>query len=340
MREPPANLSDETLRACLRAHYGRAVDELTLLPLGHDSSAWVYRVRTAGGDYFLKVRTQLTNEPGLLVPRYLHDHGSARVVAPLPTDTGALWTTASGYALILYPFVAGTTGMERGMSERQWVDYGALLRQIHAAALPPDLTRLMRRESFTPVGTGVIRDLDTRIGVRDFGDAAADALATFWQARREDIRTLLERAEDLGRRLAQAALAFVLCHADIHTNNVLLDAGGQVWIVDWDETVLAPRERDLMFVVGGIIGGLVGPREEELFFQGYGAATVDPLALAYYRHAWAVGDIGEYAAQVFFRPDLGQGAKRAAVEGFMSLFLPGNIVPLAFASNDRATGLC
>jgi len=258
MREPPANLSDETLRACLRTHYGLAVDELTLLPLGHDSSAWVYRVRTAGGDYFLKVRTQLTNEPSLLVPRYLHDHGSARVVAPLPTDTGALWTTAGGYALILYPFVAGTTGMERGMSERQWVDYGALLRQIHAAALPPDLTRLMRRESFTPVGTGVIRDLDTRIGARDFGDPTADALTTFWQARREDIRTLLERAEDLGRRLAQAAPAFVLCHADIHTNNVLLDAGGQVWIVDWDETILAPRERDLMFVVGGIIGGAGG----------------------------------------------------------------------------------
>jgi len=80
----------------------------------------------------------------------------------------------------------------------------------------------------------------------------------------------------------------------------------------------------------------VGPREERLFFQGYGAATVDPLGLAYYRYAGAVEDIGAYAAQVFFRPDLGPGAKRAAVEGGMSLFLPGNIVALAFASGDRA----
>ena len=80
----------------------------------------------------------------------------------------------------------------------------------------------------------------------------------------------------------------------------------------------------------------MGPREERLFFQGYGAATVDPLGLAYYRYAGAVEDIGAYAAQVFFRPDLGPGAKRAAVEGGMSLFLPGNIVALAFASGDRA----
>ncbi len=333
MREPPAHLPDETLRACLRTHYGLAVDELTFLPLGHDSSAWVYRARTAGGVYFLKARTRVDNEPGLLVPRYLHDHG----IAPLPTIAGTLWTMADDYALILYPFIAGTTGMERGMSERQWVDYGALLRQIHATALPPDLMRLMRRESFAPAGTDVVRDLDMRIGAQAFDDPAARALATFWRERREDIRTLLRRAEDLGRRLAQAAPAFVLCHADIHTNNVLLDAGGQVWIVDWDETVLAPRERDLMFVVGGIIGGLVGPREEELFFQGYGAPTVDPLALAYYRYAWAVGDIGAWAEEVFFRPDLGPVTKRAAVEGFMSLFLPGNIVALAFASGDRAT---
>jgi spectinomycin phosphotransferase len=57
VREPPAELSDETLRACLRARYGLAVSELAFLPLGHDSSAWVYRVRTAeGGAYFLKVR--------------------------------------------------------------------------------------------------------------------------------------------------------------------------------------------------------------------------------------------------------------------------------------------
>jgi len=110
-----------------------------------------------------------------------------------------------------------------------------------------------------------------------------------------------------------------------------------VWIVDWDETVLAPRERDLMFVIGGIIGGLVGPRQEELFFQGYGETSVDPLALAYYRYARAVEDIGAYGEEVFFRPDLGPVSKRAAVEGCMSLFTPGSIVSLAFASDDWAT---
>jgi spectinomycin phosphotransferase len=119
---------------------------------------------------------------------------------------------------------------------------------------------------------------------------------------------------------------------------VLLDDGGQVWIVDWDETILAPKERDLMFVVGGGISvQLVGAREEELFFQGYGAATLDPLALAYYRYAWAVGDIGAFGVEVFFRPDLGRVTRQAAVELFMRLFEPGQIVALAFASPYPST---
>lgn len=335
MREPPVDLPDDALRASLIARYGLAVADLTFLPLGHDSSAWVYRVETAdGGSYFLKARRQRLNAPGLLVPRYLNDQGIAHVIAPLFTISQTLWTEVDGYALILYPFVAGSTGMDGGMTPSQWIAYGDMLRQIHATLLSPDLAQLMPRETFVPVGAGLVRDLEARIGGQTFADPASQTLATFWRARRTEIHTLAQRAEELGRRLAHRAPTFVLCHADIHTANVLLDADGQVWFVDWDETVLAPRERDLMFAVGGGIDErLVGPHEEELFLQGYGATTLDPLALAYYRYAWAVGDIGAFGAEVFFRPDLGRITRDAAVELFTSLFQPGQIVALAFAAN-------
>src|SRR3954449_3382743 len=103
MREPPVDLSDDTLGAALRTHYGLAVTTVTFLPLGHDSSAWVYRLRADDdASFFLKVRTSVTNAPSLLVPRYLHEHGVAQVIAPLPTATGALWAEVQGYALILY----------------------------------------------------------------------------------------------------------------------------------------------------------------------------------------------------------------------------------------------
>jgi spectinomycin phosphotransferase len=334
VREPPVNISDEQVCACICARYGLAVRGLDFLPIGQDSSAWVYRVRTPDdGAYFLKVRTRVTNEASLLVPRYLRDRGIAQVIAPLPTATGDLWSNAGAYALILYPFVAGRTGMARGMSEQQWIDFGALVRQIHATAVPSDLARVMQRDTLTPAWAGMVRRLDAHIGTRTFSDPAAQALATFWQTQRHEIRSLLQRAEELGPQVAGASPEFVLCHADLHTNNVLLDADSRVWIIDWDDTIVAPRERDLMFVVGGIIHGLVAPHEEALFFLGYGPASIDRVALAYYRYCWALSDIGAYGEQVLLRPDLGPPSRRAAVDCFLSLFAPGHIVALARASS-------
>jgi spectinomycin phosphotransferase len=338
MHEPPVDLPNDTLDAGLRAHYGLAVTALSFLPLGQDSSAWVYRVRTADdASYFLKVRTSVTNAPSLLVPRYLHDQGVSSVIAPLPTSSGVLWAALAGYALILYPFIAGTSGMEHGMAPHQWTAFGSILRQIHTTAIAADLAHLMRRETFVPAGAATVREVEAHVGGRSFADPAARDLATIWHERREAIHTLVAGAEELGQQLARRAPPFVLCHADIHTNNVMLDAGGQVWLVDWDDTVLAPKERDLMFVVGGGISRtLVGPREEEQVLRGYGATTLDPLALTYYRYAWAVSDIGAYAEEILFRPDLGAITKRAAVGRFLSLFQPGQIVALALASDDGA----
>src|SRR5919197_5830245 len=174
MHEPPVDLPDDTLDAGLRTHYGLAVTALTFLPLGQDSSAWVYRVRTADdASYFLKVRTSVTNVPSLLVPRYLHDHGVAQVIAPLPTTTGALWTQVEGYALILYPFIAGTTGMAHGMAPPQWIAYGAILRQIHATTVAHALAHLMRRETFVPAGAATVRAVEAHIGGRGLGGPPA-----------------------------------------------------------------------------------------------------------------------------------------------------------------------
>jgi spectinomycin phosphotransferase len=333
MREPPANLTDDVLLASLRDQYGLTAVSLTFLPLGHDSSAWVYQVQVDDHTpYFLKVRTRIANPASLLVPRYLHDHGVTQVIAPLPTRTHTLWATAADFAVILYPFIAGETGMHQGMAPQQWRAYGTAMQQIHETRVTSTLAQQLRHETFVPRGADLVRQLDAHIGESQFDDPAAITLATFWHEHRPEIRMLLERAEKLGYRLAQAPSTGLLCHADAHTGNVLLDRRQQVWIVDWDEALLAPRERDLMFVVGGISAKLVGPAEEAWFFEGYGGTAVDALALAYYRYAWAVSDMADFGAQVFFRPDLGPFTRQEAARYFTGLFAPGEIVAIAFGS--------
>ncbi|GAC1458274.1 MAG: aminoglycoside O-phosphotransferase APH(9)-Ia [Ktedonobacterales bacterium] len=338
MREPPPHLALERLAAGLLTHYGLSIAELTFLPLGYDALAWVYQAQSvAGQDYFVKVRARPTNEAGLLVPRYLREQGIAQIVAPLPTLAGQLWTRVDRYALSLYPFVVGTSGMRAGgLSERQWREFGAILQRIHALALPPLLERALQREQFTCAGIQVVEQLDATIDTSAFrgvDDPSAQALATFWRARRREIRGLVQRVEELGKQLARVALPCVLTHGDMHTGNVHVDVDGHIWIVDWDETALAPKERDLMFVVGGIHTDLVGAHAEQAFFSGYGPTTMSSLALAYYRYAWAVQDIGEFGQEVLRMPDVGATARRDALDTLIALFDPKSIVAIAQASS-------
>jgi spectinomycin phosphotransferase len=128
-------------------------------------------------------------------------------------------------------------------------------------------------------------------------------------------------------------LEFVLCHTDIHTANLLLSNNDKIYIVDWDEALLAPKERDLLFVIGSIFSDNSDGRWERLFFEGYGETEVDPLALAYYRYDWCVEDMGEFAEDVFSKENLDAETKANSIMWFKTLFAQGNSVELALGSS-------
>lgn len=338
MHEPP-KLADATLRAVFHAHYDVAIAALTFLPLGNDSASFVYRVDAPdGARFFLKVRTGLGfSVPSLVIPRYLHEQGIPHILTPLPTVTQTLWVRVGDFALSLYPFLDARTAAEVGLTEGHWRALGATLHRIHASRLPSDLRQVVPLETFVPSRRHVLTALEPVIANPGITDPIQRELARFWRSRQDRIRTLIDRADALGDQLRQASLPLVLCHADLHAWNVLLDTAQRMWLVDWDETVLAPKERDLMFVIGGIGRDLVKGHETRCFLEGYGDPPIDRRALAYYRFAWAVQDMAAYAEQVFFSPDLSERTRRDAVRAFIDLFAPGNIVAIACGSEPSTS---
>lgn len=89
-----------------------------------------------------------------------------------------------------------------------------------------------------------------RVGSDAYDDPVALELAAFLRRRRAESLDLVQRAEWLAESLAAEPLEFVLCHADIHASNILVDGRDALYIVDWDGPLLAPKERDLMFIDG------------------------------------------------------------------------------------------
>jgi len=336
MGERPG-VTEEALADALLQHYAINAVALERVSGGQDATASVYRVETALSEprYLVKVRGgNGPRDVAAAVARHLHDSGVAHVVAPIRTGADALSVRAGGFSLTVYPFVEGRMGVEAGLSDRNWRALGAFTQRLHASRLPLSLLELLAEETYRPAEIDVVRQVDRAVSGRSFSGPAAYEVAAFWTVRRDEILALVERTEKLGPQVERLSLPLVLCHADLHTWNVMIDCDGQLWVIDWDEAIRAPKERDLMFLVGGIDASLIDPGETAWFFEGYGDATVDPLALSYYRHAWATQDIGGYAERVLLDPSLGEEGRSEAARIFIGLFDPGGIVELTVASAD------
>jgi spectinomycin phosphotransferase len=323
------NVPDADLLACLRDQYALHPTQIAFLPIGNDMHTAVYRVSTDEAiSYFLKLRSGPFAAPTVALPRLLHDQGITAIIPPLPTHAGHLWTRLDAFAVILFPFVAGRNGFDVPLSEGQWVALGVALKRLHTAVVPPPLAAHLPHEMYGPQWRDQVRGWQACIAHTAFADPVAAQLAAFLRAKRDDISQIVARAEALGNVLRARPPAPVLCHADILAANVLLGADGALHIVDWDTLMFAPKERDLMFIGGGIGGIWNEAGEEALFYQGYGQTEINVQALAYYRYERIVEDIAEYCERLLLTDE--GGADRAVGLGkFCGQFLPNHVVAIA-----------
>jgi len=315
MLEDPRISTDE-LQAALGDGFGLEGRGWRFVP-GYDLKAATYAVDEA---WFAKVRFGPFPTAPLEVPAALAGVGIVNVLPPLRTRSGTLWhAMAVDRSLVVYRFVAGRNAMEAGMTREQWIAFGAALRAVHEASvtveLPTDVFALLAAAS-------VRLALDPP---RSQGSAAVARLAAVLAEHHARIGRALERAAALGERLRQRSFERVLCHADIHAANVLVADDGRIFLVDWDGPMLAPRERDLLFVIGSRIARRVTPEQEAWFFSGYGWVDIDPEAIAFFRYERILEDIGEFARSVR-DDDLSEASRQEQITLLASFFEPGSML--------------
>ncbi len=335
MLEKP-DFPDDKIIACLQADYELRVAAIAFLPLGVDLNAAVYRV-TAANDtaYFLKLRSGVFDETSVALPKFLSDQGIPHIIAPLATSTGALWANLDPFKVILYPFIDGHTGYEVDLSDRHWIEFGAALKRIHHVVVPPGLIDRIQRETYSPKWREIVRTFMAHVDADVVDDSVAVQAAAFLRNRHAAILDLVERTDRCAQALQARSPEFVVCHSDLHAGNVLIAADGAFYLVDWDSPILAPKERDLMYAGGGQFTAARTPQQEEaLFYQGYGPAPIDRVALAYYRYERIVEDIAIYCEQLLTTND-GGADREQALRYLMSNFEPKGTIEIAYRADAR-----
>ncbi|MBL8062718.1 MAG: phosphotransferase [Anaerolineales bacterium] len=327
MLEKP-DIEEELILSRLQNEYGLRVIELTFLPLGADMGTAVYRVVAQNGTaYFLKLRKGF-EEISVTIPLFLRSQGVQEIIPPIETKSKQGWADFGEYKMILYPFIEGNDGFERELTDEHKRTLGAALKAIHSAQLPPELKKSIPQETFSPQARESVKSLLALVETRIFDDLTAVKLAEFMKSKRDEISRLIRRTEELVLEVQSQTLDMVLCHSDIHGGNILISDSSDLYIVDWDNPILAPKERDLMFIGGGIDEIWKTKREEAVFYEGYGETEINLSALAYYRYERVIQDLSEIGKQLLLTDEGGADRERS-LGWFTSNFEPGQTIEIA-----------
>lgn len=324
-------LADEHIVAQLRDSYDLSAHSLEFLPIGNDARAWSFRVEAAPGRYFLKLRRGPVNRASLLVPHFLKNRGIENVVAPIRATSGQLHAPMmdnadhEDFALMLYPYIEGESDWRMSLTAAQWRAWGRIMRSIHDAGIPRQLADEVPHEVFAVKWLDKIERVEAVLARGVYEGAVAEMVAQIWRDHADVIDRCRRRYLALGAQLEHSSPEFVLCHADIHPANIIIDRAGALHIVDWDESLLAPKERDLMF----FIDDGRSADATNAFLAGYGDHSVDPLALAYYKYDWVIQEFGDYGERVFLSADLSDDDAALAQREFARLFAPDDVIDRA-----------
>lgn len=310
MLAEPGDLDRAELKALLERHWGLRDAQLDYLPVGFGSHHW-RAVDLRGARRFVTVDDLEagfqagpdTDSAFAALDRAFRTAAALRdeaeldfVVAPLPDREGVVIRRLNDrYAVTLSPFIEGkssTWGPYESPEDRRRL--GDVLGRLHAATEQvPD--GLPRREDFALPSRAALSeallDLDHRWTSGPFGEPARQLI----RGSAHDIERRLREYDELATCVLERSESWVVTHGEPHRANVIRDPDGRVHLVDWDTTLIAPRERDLQMVLDRNLTGW------DEYIAVAVTASLNQEAMQLYRCWWVLADIGIYI-QLFRRP--------------------------------------
>jgi spectinomycin phosphotransferase len=182
----------------------------------------------------------------------LYEQGLFRQLAPpIRTLAGDLKIAFEGQPVILYRDIPGQNLMENPIFPTDLPQRtAALIANLHEVT-PHLQLKIPYIEEFTlPFEQALIEGLAALEKIGKLNRSGRLALRDLLLPNQELIRGLLGRLHRLAEQADRLQSDLVVCHTDANLANLILEDGGELFLVDWEGAMLAPAEHDLFIFTG------------------------------------------------------------------------------------------
>ena len=180
-------------------------------------------------------RYSIALERSIVTQVRLWEAGFRQMARPIPATDGSLTTPLGDHVIVAYDCIDGVA-----TSEYPLVAFVDLLAGLHRMPVSAE----DEVERFDQDTTALVVPFVAAVRA----DRGSDRMVRIVQETLEGLGPSLDRdiatAQDLRASLARRTdLSMVVTHYDA-PGNVMVEPGGRLVLVDWDELLVAPRERD------------------------------------------------------------------------------------------------
>jgi len=273
------------LKKILIKHWNLQIVSLSDAP--RQFVAKTFFVKTESKTYFCKVIDKPLFIEGVVnsLPALanIHNIGYDRINFPISTRNGDLFVKANETLIVLFNFIDAPQNYDYDNAV-----LGKTIAEIHK--LSPQITTPIKHEQFefkhANMFTKKLDQLSSEVG----RDEIVTDLHKLMKANYSKIVSAYKKFQLVAKGCLNAELESVITHGDA-PGNVLVKSPDDIFIVDWDDILFAPAERDLWFMA-----------DEQDFMSGYlneiPGYMPNQIVLDYYLLNRYFNDLVEYWAEI------------------------------------------
>jgi thiamine kinase-like enzyme len=270
-------------------------------------------LRTGSGiSYFLKLHDPVNNQMMAASSRdfylpLMHQLHAKEILPhiphPLPTLDGALSLRIGANELVITNFIAGELVGFGALPEPILAQLAELVGILHASKAQLEFEHPFIEQFDVVFEQSLLKSFDTLAALDASASPGQQLLRDIILPQQAPIVAHLEQLKEL-QAVVRSTYAkgvdnpMVVCHTDLHGGNLMTDGEGNLYILDWENAMIAPLEHDMIFFAGET--GFF-----ETFWPNYTrhfrSASLDLELLRFYFYRRGLEDVADFILRILRR---------------------------------------